>query len=128
MNVKYSDDGSLYPEFEFNNMYHVNKGQFMKIYETLCTKCQELEEKFDGYYIIRIHPKVKVSTTLCFLVYGSADDIRCLLPKIAQRGPPGCMGSLDCTHWEWENCPTTWEVQFTGYKKKQTIIGIGSYV
>ena len=24
----------------------------------------------------------------------------------AERGFPGCMGSMDCTHWEWHQCPT----------------------
>ncbi|XP_042065468.1 uncharacterized protein LOC121808980 [Salvia splendens] len=26
---------------------------------------------------------------------------------------PGILGSIDCMHWEWMNCPTTWRGQFT---------------
>ncbi|XP_047949198.1 uncharacterized protein LOC125195037 [Salvia hispanica] len=29
-------------------------------------------------------------------------------------GFPGILGSLDCMHLEWKNCPTVWRVQFTG--------------
>ncbi|XP_042027139.1 uncharacterized protein LOC121774306 [Salvia splendens] len=29
------------------------------------------------------------------------------------------MGSIDCMHWEWRNCPTAWKGQFTtGFKCK----------
>ncbi|KAD4385956.1 hypothetical protein E3N88_26125 [Mikania micrantha] len=28
------------------------------------------------------------------------------------HGFPGMLGSLDCTHWECDNCPTTWRGQF----------------
>ncbi|KAL7610801.1 uncharacterized protein LOC111901259 [Lactuca sativa] len=31
----------------------------------------------------------------------------------AKHGFPGMLGSIDCTHWEWENCPNVWRGQFT---------------
>nr|KAJ0195912.1 hypothetical protein LSAT_V11C700356830 [Lactuca sativa] len=31
----------------------------------------------------------------------------------AKRGFPGMFGSIDCTHWEWANCPNAWRGQFT---------------
>ena len=34
----------------------------------------------------------------------------------------GLMGSLDCTHLVWKNCPKAWEGSFKGKEKKTTIV------
>ncbi|CAN1323311.1 hypothetical protein LINPERPRIM_LOCUS32685 [Linum perenne] len=69
-------------------------------------------------------------------IYGSrylreptVDDLRRLLDHSARRGFPGMIGSIDCMHWEWKNCPTSWASQYTGYKKKPTIVleAVASY-
>ena len=36
------------------------------------------------------------------------NDIARLLYIGEQRGFPGMLGSLDCMHWKWKNCPTAW--------------------
>ncbi|CAL2267512.1 unnamed protein product [Prunus armeniaca] len=45
-----------------------------------------------------------------------------LLHKASSRGFLGMLGSLDCMQWEWKNCPSSWAGQFTGHKKKTTVV------
>ena len=56
-------------------------------------------------------------------------DISRLLHVGASRGFPGMLGSIDCMHWEWRNCPTAWKGMFTGRGKSPTMIleAVASY-
>ena len=40
----------------------------------------------------------------------------------ARHGFPGMLGSLDCTDWEWEKCPTAWKGQYTGHHKYPSLV------
>ncbi|XP_039780505.1 putative nuclease HARBI1 [Panicum virgatum] len=50
------------------------------------------------------------------------EDTARLLEIGASRGFPGMLGSIDCMHWSWKNCPTTWHGMYRGHKKEPTII------
>lgn len=50
------------------------------------------------------------------------DDTAKLLKEGEERGFPGMLGSIDCMHWAWKNCPTAWHGQFTGKEKQATIV------
>ncbi|XP_073038239.1 protein ANTAGONIST OF LIKE HETEROCHROMATIN PROTEIN 1-like [Primulina eburnea] len=52
----------------------------------------------------------------------NAEDIERILLIGKQRGFPGMLGSLDCMHWKWKNCPTGWAGQYAGRSGKPTII------
>ncbi|XP_023643663.1 uncharacterized protein LOC111831976 [Capsella rubella] len=39
----------------------------------------------------------------------TAEDLQRLLDIGEIRGFPGMIGSIDCMHWEWKNCPTAWK-------------------
>ncbi|XP_042035211.1 uncharacterized protein LOC121781554 [Salvia splendens] len=50
------------------------------------------------------------------------EDLTRLLHIGEQRGFPGMLGSIDCMHWEWKNCPTSWAGQYAGRSGSPTII------
>ncbi|XP_024016181.1 uncharacterized protein LOC112089666 [Eutrema salsugineum] len=59
----------------------------------------------------------------------TADDLQRLLDVGESRGFPGMIGSIDCMHWEWKNCPTAWRGQYTRGSGKPTIVleAVASY-
>ncbi|XP_024011210.1 uncharacterized protein LOC112086489 [Eutrema salsugineum] len=50
------------------------------------------------------------------------EDLQKLLDKEDERGFPGMIGSIDCMHWEWKNCPTAWKGQYTRGSGKPSIV------
>ncbi|XP_074376942.1 uncharacterized protein LOC141718453 [Apium graveolens] len=49
-------------------------------------------------------------------------DLRRLVARGEQKGFPGMIGSIDCMHWEWKNCPSGWGGAYSGRKGCPTII------
>ncbi|KAH9457201.1 hypothetical protein Pst134EA_033057 [Puccinia striiformis f. sp. tritici] len=52
----------------------------------------------------------------------TTEDVKRILSINEKRGFPGMLGSLDCMHWGWKNCPAAWKGQYQGKEKKATII------
>ncbi|XP_012828553.1 PREDICTED: uncharacterized protein LOC105949785 [Erythranthe guttata] len=52
----------------------------------------------------------------------NAVDLSRLLQFNEQREFPGMIGSIDCMHWEWKNCPTAWQSMYSGHFRTPTII------
>ncbi|XP_013674449.2 uncharacterized protein LOC106378951 [Brassica napus] len=52
----------------------------------------------------------------------TAEDLQRLLDMGEKRGFPGMVGSIDCMHWEWKNCPTAWKGQYARGHGKPTIV------
>ncbi|XP_062224426.1 uncharacterized protein LOC133922928 [Phragmites australis] len=50
------------------------------------------------------------------------EDTARLITMNERRGFPGMLGSIDCMHWRWKNCPTAWSGSFTGHVNLPTII------
>jgi hypothetical protein len=47
----------------------------------------------------------------------TTEDLERLLEIGSKRGFPGMLGSVDCMHWTWKNCPSAWAGQFQGKEK-----------
>uniref|UniRef100_A0A0D3CV56 DDE Tnp4 domain-containing protein n=1 Tax=Brassica oleracea var. oleracea TaxID=109376 RepID=A0A0D3CV56_BRAOL len=56
-------------------------------------------------------------------------DLQRLLDIGEYRRFPGMIGSIDCMHWEWKNCPTAWKGQYSCSSGKPTIVleAVASY-
>ncbi|XP_021761811.1 uncharacterized protein LOC110726649 [Chenopodium quinoa] len=50
------------------------------------------------------------------------EDMARLLRDGERRGFPGMMGSIDCMHWRWKNCPLILKGMFFGRANKPTMI------
>ncbi|XP_062213796.1 uncharacterized protein LOC133914800 [Phragmites australis] len=59
----------------------------------------------------------------------TAEDTARLLAIGEQRGFPGMLGSIDCIHWVWRNCPKAWHGAYTGHTRKPSIVleAVASY-
>nr|XP_043626088.1 uncharacterized protein LOC122597576 [Erigeron canadensis] len=66
-----------------------------------------------------------------FLRKPTQEDVNRVTAKYkAVHSFPGMLGSVDCMHWAWRNCPTAWQCQYTrGDKGHQTIMleAVASY-
>ncbi|XP_062217726.1 uncharacterized protein LOC133917930 [Phragmites australis] len=52
----------------------------------------------------------------------TAKDTARLLAIGEQRGFPRMLGSIDCMHWVWKNCPKAWHGAYTGHMRKPSIV------
>ena len=52
----------------------------------------------------------------------NSNDFARLLRVGERHGFPGMLGSIDCMHWKWKNCPSGWKVQYTGHSYEPKII------
>ncbi|KAM5573625.1 hypothetical protein ABKV19_013256 [Rosa sericea] len=52
----------------------------------------------------------------------TTEDLDKILQRAERRGFLGMIGSLDCMHWQWKNCPVGWQGNFSGKSKKPTIV------
>ena len=57
-----------------------------------------------------------------YLRYPNEADTARLLALGEQQGFPGMLGSIDCMHWAWKNCPYDKQGQYKGHVNKPTII------
>ena len=50
------------------------------------------------------------------------EDLKRILEENAARGFPGMIGSIDCMHWKWDNCPVAWQGSFRGVKGTSIVL------
>jgi hypothetical protein len=77
--------------------------EYMRMSESTC-----IEGMYNFYRaIIAVFGEV-------YLREPNLEDTLRLLSINEKRGFPGMLGSIDCMHWEWKNCPLAWQGQYSG--------------
>jgi len=57
-----------------------------------------------------------------YLRHPNEADTAHLLALNEKRGFPRMLGSIDCMHWAWKNCPVESKGQYKGHVNKPTVI------
>jgi hypothetical protein len=57
-----------------------------------------------------------------YLRLPNEQDTTKLLAIGVSRGFPSMLGSIDCMHWGWKNCPTAYHGMYRVHKNEPTII------
>ncbi|CAL2240989.1 unnamed protein product [Prunus armeniaca] len=72
--------------------------------------------------LVQFCDAVKTLYTRDYLRRPTPRDLQRLLQKAESRGFPGMIGSIDCMHWQWKNCPTAWQGDYGNWKEQKSII------
>ncbi|KAL6269370.1 hypothetical protein ACE6H2_026281 [Prunus campanulata] len=72
--------------------------------------------------LVRFCDAVETLYTMDYLRRPTPRDLQRLLQKAEIRGFPGMIGSIDCMHWQWKNCPTAWQGDYGNRKGQKSII------
>ncbi|KAI5344316.1 hypothetical protein L3X38_012193 [Prunus dulcis] len=72
--------------------------------------------------LVRFCQAVETLYTRDCLHRSTPRDLQRLLQKAEARGFSGMIGSIDCMHWQWKNCPTAWQGDYGNRKGQKSII------
>ena len=88
---------------EFDDKYRMGESTIMESMKHFCEAINEIY----GETALRVPNEL---------------DLNRLLDEGDHAGFPGCIGSIDCMHWEWKNCPRAWKGMFQGKEGVPTVV------
>ncbi|CAN6724527.1 unnamed protein product [Malus baccata var. baccata] len=107
----YFNPDSVYTEEDFRRRFRMRR----HVFERLLRDVQQIHT-FDRSGTEQVYKDE-------YLREPNQEDLNRLLHKAEDRGFPGMIGSLDCMHWEWKNCPTGWQGSFSGRSRRPWVSG-----
>ncbi|CAL2233773.1 unnamed protein product [Prunus armeniaca] len=127
----YFIQNSLYPVSKFRERYRMQPHLFQKkIMHDICNYDTYFIQKYDAVGVLGLLLEQKLTAALQMLAYGASaeqvDEIAMMgkstVLECLARGFPGMIGSIDCMHWQWKNCPTVWQGEYENRKGKKSKI------
>ncbi|XP_047965349.1 uncharacterized protein LOC125209811 [Salvia hispanica] len=129
----YFGDNPRYPAEIFRRRFRMSQRLFIHIANTLAQRYRQFAyagpaDMFDEYLQLGETTALTALRQFCnciqtifgpeYLRKPNADECQRLIDMHGRvHNFPGMMGSIDCMHWEWRNCPVAWKEQFTsGFK------------
>ncbi|XP_021814552.1 uncharacterized protein LOC110757284 [Prunus avium] len=108
---------SLYSDVDFRRRHRMQPHLFNKVDEIArMGKSTALES------LVKFCDAVETLYTRDYLRKPTPRNLQRLLQKSETRGFPGMVGSIDCMHWQWKNCPTAWQGDYGNWKGQKSII------
>ncbi|CAL9025592.1 unnamed protein product [Prunus brigantina] len=126
---------SLYFDVDFRRRYRMQPHLFNKVMLDICNYDAYFVQKCDVAGVLGLLPEQELTAALVrfcdavetlytrdYLRRPTPKDLQRLLQKAEAQGFPGMIGSIDCMHWQWKNCPTTWQGDYRNRKGQKSII------
>ncbi|XP_010485068.1 PREDICTED: uncharacterized protein LOC104763388 [Camelina sativa] len=133
----YFSENPTYNQSMFCRRFRMNKPLFLRIVSSIENGVPYFTQRPDATGRLGLSALQKCTAAIRMLAYGCAADaldeyllsqktysgrLQQLLNIGEHRGFPGMVGSIDCMHWEWKNCPTAWKGQYARGSGKPTIV------
>ncbi|KAF8391958.1 hypothetical protein HHK36_022298 [Tetracentron sinense] len=114
----YFAENPMYSSIQFRRRFRMSRLLFLRIQSAMeahdpCFILKEMQLEPLVYHLFKRFVRVVVEVFgEEYLRSPNNDDISRLLAQGEARGFPGMLGSIDCMHWKWKNCPIAWKGQY----------------
>uniref|UniRef100_A0A0D3E5M2 Uncharacterized protein n=1 Tax=Brassica oleracea var. oleracea TaxID=109376 RepID=A0A0D3E5M2_BRAOL len=119
----YFKENPTYPPEMFRRRFRMNKPLFLHIVERVSNEVPYFQQRRDACGRNGLSALQKCTAAIRMLAYGQSGDTYDEYLRFGDSTSRLWMiGSIDCIHWEWKNCPTAWKGQYTRGTGKPTIV------
>ncbi|XP_062193527.1 uncharacterized protein LOC133896910 [Phragmites australis] len=105
----YFADSSVYPDYIFRRRFRMKRDLYS--YDAPADSLDECLRVGESTIIESMRRFVRAIVEVFgdeYLRAPNEEDTARLLDMNQRQGFPGMLGSIDCMHWRWKNCPTVW--------------------